>query len=238
MQRSKAEWILGHLDQVADERRRRLLDPALGTRVQALKAYQQRRFALAHAALLEHPRYAAASRFFLDHLYGPADFSTRDDQFARVVPAMVRLFPEQVIDTVATLATLHALSEQLDSAMATHLSGGDIDRHAYVAAWQATGHFDLRERQIALSLDIGARLDRLTRNPLLRHSLRMMRGPAAAAGLSDLQRFLEAGFDAFRAMKGAETFLQSIGTRERELAAALNTARPPYDLDIFARDLP
>ena len=32
-------------------------------------------------------RYAGAARFFLDELYGPGDFSQRDAQFARVVPA-------------------------------------------------------------------------------------------------------------------------------------------------------
>ncbi len=55
----------------------------------------------------------------------------------------------------------------------------------------------------------------------MRSSLRLMRGPAQAAGLGDLQRFLEAGFEAFGAMKGAQAFLGWIGERERALAAAL-----------------
>ena len=49
----------------------------------------------------------------------------------------------------------------------------------------------------------------------------MMRGPAKAAGLAELQRFLEAGFDTFRAMRGAREFLATIGERERTLAKAL-----------------
>ena len=49
----------------------------------------------------------------------------------------------------------------------------------------------------------------------------VLRGPAQAAGLSDLQKFLEAGFDAFSAMKGASDFLGWVGARERALAAAL-----------------
>jgi hypothetical protein len=48
-----------------------------------------------------------------------------------------------------------------------------------------------------------------------------MRGPARSAGLARLQRFLERGFDAFRAMNGAAQFLATIGARERALAAAL-----------------
>jgi len=70
-------------------------------------------------------------------------------------------------------------------------------------------------------LDVGQALDALTRKPLLRHSLRLMRGPAMAAGLSALQRFLETGFDTFRAMRGAEGLLDTIARRERSLAAEL-----------------
>ena len=53
-----------------------------------------------------------------------------------------------------------------------------------------------------------------------------MRAPAAAAGLGDLQRFLESGFDTFAAMKGARDFVATVQTRETELAAALFGARP------------
>ena len=96
-----------------------------------------------------------------------------------------------------------------------------MTRDDYVAAWQATGRADDRERQIALTLTVGESLDRYTRRPLLRQSLRMMRAPARAAGLSELQRFLETGFDTFGAMRGAAEFLATVGTRERALAAAL-----------------
>jgi hypothetical protein len=79
----------------------------------------------------------------------------------------------------------------------------------------------VRERQIALMLAVGSALDRYTRNPLLRHSLRLMRGPAHAMGLGTLQEFLESGFDTFRDMRGAAFFLDTVATRERDLAARL-----------------
>ncbi len=72
-----------------------------------------------------------------------------------------------------------------------------------------------------LMLQVGGALERYTRNPLLRHSLRLMRAPAQAAGLGALQSFLENGFDTFREMRGAREFLDTIANRERELAARL-----------------
>ena len=106
--------ILGHLDVVAAERRARVADAALAGRVREVKRFQHVRFEQTYADLLAQPRYAKAARFFLEELYGPADFTARDNQFARVVPALVRLFPHEIVCTVASLADLHALSVLAD----------------------------------------------------------------------------------------------------------------------------
>lgn len=217
----EARTILQHLETVAAERRGRLADPALESRVREIKRYQHARFERSYADLLAQPRYARAARFFLDDLYGPHDFTQRDDQFARIVPALVRLFPQEIVATVRALGELHALSETLDTAMARATPTETVDARGYAAAWRETGSAGSRERQIVLMTEVGSALDRYTRNPLLRHSLRLMRGPARAAGLSALQDFLEKGFDTFREMRGAAEFLATVSQRERALAAAL-----------------
>jgi hypothetical protein len=176
--------ILEHLASVHAERQLRAGDAAWSARVEAIKRYQQRRFERTYTDLLTHPRYAGASNFFLNELYGPSDFTQRDTQFARIVPALARLFPTEVVNSVQALAALHALSEQLDSRMGRVVSNEPIDAAAYVKAWQQCGDRPGRERQIALLEQVGHTLDGLTRNPLLRHSLRMMRGPARAAPMS------------------------------------------------------
>lgn len=217
----RGELILQHLGAVRVERAARAADAALAERVTHIKCYQQARFALTYADLLSHPRYAGASRFFLDDLYGPGDFSQRDAQFARIVPALVRLFPNEVITTVEALTALHALSEQLDSDMARQVDQAPLTGATYVEAWRRTGQPASRQRQIDLMLDVGRALDVYTRRPLLRHSLRAMRLPARKAGMSALQAFLESGFETFRAMHGADEFLIQIAHRERAMAASL-----------------
>lgn len=221
MIRFDARAILDELGRVDAERARRQANPALALRLHAIKAYQQRRFSHTYADLLGSERYCSAARFFLDELYGPRDFSQRDAQFARVVPALVRLFPQDIVDVVGTLARLHALSEQLDTTMAMHLSDPHIDAARYLAAWRTTGEPAQRVRQIELTLEVGNALDQLVHQPLLRQSLRVMRTPARLAGLADLQAFLERGFDTFRAMRGAGQFLRWVEQRERTLVAAL-----------------
>jgi len=216
-----ADGILTQLQEVERQRSLRECQPALAARVEALKRYQQQRFSKTYADLLANARYAQATRFFLQELYGPGDFSRRDAQFARVVPALVRIFPSEVVSTVAKLAHLHALSEKLDTRMAQLLGSELLNPLHYAQAWQACGQAEGRMRQIELTLNVGASLEHLTRKPLLRQALRMMRGPATAAGLPELQNFLESGFDTFKAMKGAQEFLQTIQERETRLAQAL-----------------
>jgi hypothetical protein len=219
-----ADRITEHLGTVARMRAMRDADPDLARRVVALKAYQAARFARSYADLLADARHGPAARFFLDELYGPQEFSQRDAQFGRVVPALVRLFPGELVATVEQLGQLHALTEALDDAAARQLPGPPgqpCTAAAYTQAWQATGRAPAREEQIRLTLSIGSALDRYTRNRLMRSTLRLMRGPAQAAGLAELQKFLESGFDAFGAMRGADAFLGTVAQRERALAAAL-----------------
>ena len=221
-----ADQILHGLQAVAAERAARAADALLAASCDAVKRYQHARFGVSYADLMAQPRYARAAEFFLTDLYGPADFSDRDDQFARIVPALVRLFPAHIVETVGELAELHALSERLDTAMARQrLADGPASQAVggaeYGRWWRAVGEPSARERQIALMVSVGQALDRYTRNLLLRQSLRLMRGPAAAAGLGALQGFLERGFDTFREMAGAQVFLDTIAARERQLAAAL-----------------
>lgn len=227
---STGERILACLQQVAAERAARAQDATLGQRVALVKAFQHRRFAHTYADVLADARYAAAARFFLEDLYGPSDFSERDQQFARIVPALVRMFPNEIVDTVGDLAALHALSEQLDTAMARVGWTAPLGADGYAQAWRAVDRPADRDRQIELMVGVGGALDRYTRSLLLRQSLRVMRRPARAAGLGALQQFLERGFDTFRAMRGADGFLRMIAGRERALAAALFSGAKPPDM--------
>jgi hypothetical protein len=223
---SIADVIRNRLRAVEAERASRGAEEGLSVRVRAVKEYQQQRFRHTYADLLNDARYGQACRFFLDELYGPEDYSQRDAQFARVVPSLVRLFPTDIVNTVAMLADLHNLSEQFDTLMGRHLTEVSVDAPNYIRAWQRTGKRSERNRQINLTLDVAKSLDALTRKLLLKNGLRLMRPAARVAGLGELQQFLETGFDTFKAMKGAQEFVATVDRRERALAIALFDADP------------
>jgi hypothetical protein len=121
------------------------IDAATRARRDELRAFQARRLAFTHADLLESPRYRAATRFFLDELYGVKDFSQRDAELARVIPTLTRFLPEAALGTIADAVELDALSERLDLATAKALvadpaiRGRPIDDDAYARAFRAAG---------------------------------------------------------------------------------------------------
>ena len=206
--------------------------PALLAMVQAVKRAQCFRFQRSYPDVLGHPDWAGAAQFFLQELYADRDFSKRDGQFARIAPAIERVFPHSVVQLATTLAQLHALSEQLDHRMAIALLAmpvaGQTDaavRRHYPLAWRAVGQRSARAEQLALVELLGEELAKITRVTGLRMMLRMMRSPARAAGLGHLQSFLELGFDTFAAMQrskaGVAGFLNTIDERESAWIARL-----------------
>jgi hypothetical protein len=183
-------------------------------RLAEIKAWQSRRLARTYADLAAEPRYRAATAFFLEDVYGPRDFSARDEELLRIVPAMRRILPRHALETASLAIELEALTEALDQALARALPAGPIDEARYAQAYRESATREERLRQIRLADAVGRRLDALVGKPLIGRTLRLMRTPAHLAGLADLQDFLEKGYEAFRAMGGCDEFLAILERRE------------------------
>ena len=219
------EALREHLVRLKQLRGREARD-GLAPRLSELKRWQQERLARTYADLKAQPRYEAATRFFLEDLYGPKDFSGRDAAMLRIYPMLVRMLPESAVQTAALAIEVDALSEALDHKLVEVLPDGPIDDASYAKAYRESSMKAERERQIELIGEVGKRLDRLVTKPMLMRTLKLMRTPAKVAGLADLQEFLERGFDAFRAMGGATEFLGTIQARERAIASRLFSSAP------------
>jgi hypothetical protein len=203
-------------------------DPVLAQDRLLVRAWQADRLARTYPDLLGSPRYGTAAEFFLSDLYGPKDFSARDEAIGRIIPTLTRMLPAAALETIALAVELDVLAETLDQRVAVELRQRQPNAHAlavsaasYAEAYRAAGSPAERERQIWLVGRIGAALDRLARKPLIAGALRLMEGPAHAAGLGALHEFLARGFAAFRGMRGADEFLALIGARESRLNARL-----------------
>src|SRR5213079_2007458 len=123
---------------------------AISERLVELKRWQSRRLAASYTDISAVPRYRAATAFFLEDLYGPKDFSGRDQAMIRIVPTMAKLLPTSAVETAALAIELEALSEKLDHRVASALAAGPIDDASYAAAYRKVGTRAERERQVDL----------------------------------------------------------------------------------------
>ena len=196
--------------------------PGLAVALDRLAHWQTRRLNATYADLARDPRYAEAITFFQTDLYGPGDYSRRDADLARVVPAMMRLLPQGAVTTVANAIELSALSHELDRKLVAELDAASaLTVRSYCIAYRAAGARADRERQIALIVEVGRALDGYVQLPLLGSALAAMRRPARVAGLASLQGLLERGLKAFRSMHGATQFLAVVEARETALMRAI-----------------
>jgi hypothetical protein len=208
----------------------RVPHPETAAAKRAVRMFQNQRFARTYADLSLNPRYRAAVDFFLHELYGDVDMTARDADVVRVLPLMIKMLPAVALQTIRDALAFESLSERLDTEVAGHLGNRPLDLVSYGEAFRACGQRDVREQQIRCVTQIGSAMDRTTRWPLIGTTLKLMRGPARAAGLGKLHEFLEGGHAAFRQMRGADEFLATIVKRETLIVERLFARHPrPFD---------
>ena len=203
-------------------------DPVRGQRRDRLRAWQAARLAKTHADLLASPQFNIAATFFLSDLYGPKDFSERDTEMEKVLPIMTTMLPVSGLRTLLLAVEVDALSERFDAEMVAvlgkRLDQDELTMDDYAAAYRQVGDRDGRELQIRLIGETGEALDALAHKTFAGAALKLMHGPAQLAGLGELHAFLERGFNAFRSLRRADEFLETIVQRERELMVSLFTS--------------
>ncbi len=187
-------------------------------KLQDVKRWQHVRLDRTYRDLAADARYAPAVAFFLDELYGAGDSIKRsvlrDRELIRMYPTIKRVLPKFAFDAVEKALELDVLAEEFDQALASRIGEGKVTEANYLAAFRAAGRRDDRLHQVQLMQEVGRSLDVVVKKPLIYTTLKMLRGPSKLAGLAEMQQFLEAGFTAFRHMKGADYFLETIASRE------------------------
>lgn len=216
-------WLLGRHQALHDPGR----EPRNRLRwVAEVRRWQAQRLETSFDRFLRDPTRRPAAQFFLSDVYNDHDFSRRDADIARVLPMMQKLLPGTLLTAVANALELGLLTHAFDLRLARVLQEiaprrRKLDAALYAQAYRDAGLPRLRGHQIDLISHVGFGLGHALRMPGVAMLLKLSRGPAKAAGLAELQGFLERGYAAFRQLGDVRGFIAEIEQDERDVARRL-----------------
>jgi hypothetical protein len=184
----------------------------------ALQTFQSRRLQRDLADLAAEAQYRQIAQFFFEEMYGPRDFTARDEQAQRA-HWFVHRMPGITIHDVEPVLDLLELTNQLDDRITGLLielgAPLDFDEAIYERAYHLADNYAARVRQIDLVITALGNVHRLGRKRLLGIALQSTYALAHAVGMGDLHRFLRQGYQARQAVRDNTRFLTTIETRER-----------------------
>jgi len=192
--------------------------------LELLQGWQRQRLANSYQGLISQERFAAAGDFFLAELYGGLNFRERDQQMERVLPVMVKMLRDDMLQALAGAFELQALSLSLDMDMTAALQKSgwrELNTQRYGEIYRSCGRPADRQRQIELIGHLGLTLNELVHHWLVLFLIRTLRGPARAAGFGLLQTFLEQGLRAFQIMGDGTEFIETIWHNEERISLRL-----------------
>jgi hypothetical protein len=184
-----------------------------------LQAFQSQRLRRDHADLADEPQYHQLAEFFFQEMYGPNDFSARDEQAQRLYQ-FANLVPGLATRDIKDVLELLELTNRLDDAIAAQLSvlaaALEFDEIAYERAYQLCDNYDDRMRQIELSRSTLYNVYRMAHQPLIGALLQRSQALAQAVGMNDLHRFLHLGWQAILPVRDIHRFVETILLREQD----------------------
>ncbi len=186
----------------------------------ALQGFQSARLNATYADLKSDPQYEKIGVFFFEKLYAPEDFSFRDASIKKLQKILKGRVYKGMVSAVSQVIELHELSDRLDNRMVDDMLaagiGPDMDMDQYQAIYRGLDNYDERIYQINLSIDVNRAFHRLSKKWIVALSLKTVRTTAHLIGMGKILDFIYEGYEAFRAIKTIDYFVDTV--QERELA--------------------
>lgn len=199
-------------------------------KIRELQAWQCKRLLASHKNLWTQQRFNPAMQFFIDELYGPKDFTQRDQDIAKVVPKMAKLLPDKALVSLESALHLNRLSFELDFDLANTIKSNPINRETYALAYYQCQNQQSRVQQINFIDALGKDLADVVKIKGISTLLMLSRKPAKLAGVIALHEFLESGYQAFKKLGRVEDFIQPIVNSERQIMLDLFDQNRPNPL--------
>ena len=183
----------------------------------ALQIFQSNRLRRDYRDLAEVPAYEPLGEFFFNEMYGPRDFSQRDQE-GRRLHHFIGMLPGVRLRDLEEVLELLDLTNQLDEDLAQRMwqanIGTDFDEPTYEYFYRLADKYDDRHRQLTLVRTTLYNVFHLSRSAVLGMALRRSHFIARLAGIGHVHTFLRRGYDTLQNVTSIDHFAETIYQRE------------------------
>lgn len=234
---SKFEFLGQQLDQFESLENHH--NPILAVRLLDVQLWQKQRMQKTHADFFAIPQHQLMTDYFLNRLYGAADFKELSIQIRRLVKhaqIVEKIIPASALKTGDAGVELAVLSIKLDEQVAQYLlqhyaSNAPIHDEMMRLAYIAVDQADARLHQMQLLEILGEKLDLYVRSRMVKTAFKLSKGMAYRYKVDPIYEFIEEGFTAMTPLKSAKEFVAVFTTKEKEIINAVHYGHPrPFEL--------
>ena len=197
----------------------------LAQRLRDVQLWQKQRIQHTHAQHFAQKNHQAMANYFLERLYGSADFDEMASQVQRLTKHMhkvEKMIPEAAFQTGKAALVLAVYAVQLDEQVASHILENypkeqaiddEMMRQTYVSLDQA----EARQQQLAMLDQLGHGLDHYLNSFMVQTAFKMCKNLAYKHRYNLMYDFVNEGFIAMKPLKSAEKFVQDFTQIERQI---------------------
>jgi len=207
-------------------------NPALAAQLLEVQNWQKARMQHTHRALFAQPEHQLIAAYFLNRLYGGADFAILADQFEQVLlkaHKIEKMVPDSAVATGTLGIELAVLAIELDEQLANWLQQqqvSSLDDHSMLAAYLAVNQAERRLHQMAVLNELGLKLDKYVRSLMIQTAFKMAKGTAYKRNFAPLYDFTAEGFAAMKSLDSAAGFIAAFTQAECEIIQQVHHQHP------------
>lgn len=198
-------------------------DPILKQRLNEAQAWLKNRIQDTHHLLFNEPKHQLMAQYFINRLYGGAEFDDLAVQIERLLKyahKAEKIIPENAIKTGLKSVGLAVLAMQLDEQVAKQLLKDypvdqPIDDEMMRLTLIKVDQAEARQQQLNMLDDLGTSLDKYMRSFIMHTAFKMCKGTARKYKFELMYDFIGEGFLAMKPMKSAANFIARFTEKER-----------------------
>ena len=187
---------------------------------QALLNFQSERMNDRYIDLKSNPEYTEIGGFFFNRIYGPQDFSFRDQSIRQLYHSLEGVLPEAISNAIRQIIEFHELSEILDDQMVQKMMEAgirtDFDSETYCSIYRLADNFDQRLHQVRLGIGLIETFHGLSQKMLIKVAMAAAKKAANLLGIGEIMEFIDEGYNAFKKIKNIGYFLEQVEKRETD----------------------